>query len=159
MPSAPSPDEFRSAMALVPTAVTVVTAPGAAGPAGATASAVTSLSLNPPLMLAALDRGSRTLTAVREAGRFGISVLAADQEEVARVFSTKAPHAEKWTHAAWTDRGGIPIVDGCALWVACELRSAHEEADHVILTGTALAIGAPGGDPLVFHDGDYRGLD
>lgn len=145
-------------MALVPTAVTVVTAPGAAEPAGATANAVTSLSLNPPLMLAALDRGSRTLAAVREFGRFGVSVLAADQEELARIFSTKAPHAEKWTHVAWTDRGGVPIVDGCALWVACELEAVHEGGDHVILTGAVLALEAGDGAPLLFHRGAYRRL-
>src|SRR5262249_12287667 len=80
--STPHPDEFRRAMGLVPTAVTVITAPGTDGPSGATANAVVSLSLEPPLMLAALDRGSRTLAALRAAGAFGVSVLAAGQAEL-----------------------------------------------------------------------------
>src|SRR5438874_8342517 len=79
----PDPDEFRRAMGLVPTAVTVITAPGADGPSGATANAVVSLSLEPPLMLAALDRRSRTLAALRRAGVFGVSVLAAGQDDLA----------------------------------------------------------------------------
>ena len=70
--------------------------PGAEGPAGATANAVCSLSIEPMLMLACLDRGSRTLLAVQAANRFGISVLHAGQEEIARAFATKAPVAEKW---------------------------------------------------------------
>ena len=154
----PSLDELRSALSHLPTGVTVVTAPSPAGPLGATANAVTSLSLEPPLMLASLDRGSRTLGAVQEAGRFGISVLGAGQERVARAFATKVPHPEKWAEVAWTDRAGVPIVDGGPLWVACALRDAHDGGDHMILTGSVLEVGAPGGEPLLFWRGGYRPL-
>src|SRR6187431_554483 len=92
----PSPDEFRRALAAYPTGVTVVTAIGDEGPSGATANSVTSLSLDPPMMLACLDRGSRTLTSVRAQGRFGVNALAAGQEELARRFSGKGPETEKW---------------------------------------------------------------
>ena len=70
--SKPSPERFRDALASYPTGVTVVTAMGADGPAGATANAVTSLSLEPPMMLACLDRGSRTLES--HGGRIEISL-------------------------------------------------------------------------------------
>lgn len=156
--TAPSPDEFRRAMASLPTAVTVVTAPGNHGPAGATANAVASLSLEPTLMIAALDRDSRTLAAVRNAGRFGINVLTADQEELARAFATKAPHPEKWADVTWDEQGGVPIIHGCVLWVACRLRDGHDGGDHVILTGHVEAVGGNSGDPLLFHTGGYRGL-
>ena len=156
--TAPSPDEFREAMSHLPTGVTVVTAPAAAGPLGATANAVTSLSLEPPLMLASLDWGSRTLGAVQEAGRFGISVLGTGQESIARAFATKAPHPEKWAEVPWTDHIGVPIVDGCPLWVACALRDAHDGGDHVVLIGTVLEAGAPGGEPMLFYRGGYRGV-
>ncbi|HEX8690007.1 MAG TPA: flavin reductase family protein, partial [Solirubrobacterales bacterium] len=82
--SAPEPARFRAAMAALPTGVTVVSAAGPDGPAGATANAVCSLSIEPMLMLACLDRGSRTLLAVQAANRFGISVLHAGQEPIAR---------------------------------------------------------------------------
>ena len=94
--AAVSAASLRSAMAHFPTAVTIVTAPGADGPAGLAANAVTSLSLDPPLMLACLDVSSRTLAAIRGAGRFGINVLAAEHEPVARSFARKVPMAEKW---------------------------------------------------------------
>lgn len=145
-------------MAHLPTGVTVVSAPGSDGPLGATANAVTSLSLDPPLMLACLDVGSRTLAAIGEAGRFGISVLGHDQESVAGAFATKAPHAEKWADVPWSEHGGVPIVDGVPLWAACELHEVHDAGDHVILTGAVIDLGDEGGAPLVFHAGAYRGL-
>jgi flavin reductase (DIM6/NTAB) family NADH-FMN oxidoreductase RutF len=158
MPAAPTPDEFREAMGTLPTGVTVVSAAGPEGPVGATANAVTSLSLDPPLMLAALDRQSRTLAAVRDAGRFGISVLGAGQEGIAKAFATKAPHAEKWADVPALDHEGVPIVGGGPAWVACTLEGVNAGGDHVILIGAVVGIDAPGGEPLVFHRGAYRGL-
>ena len=145
-------------MGRLPTGVTVVTAPSGAGPVGATANAVASLSLDPPLMLASLDVGSRTLGAVRAASRFGVSVLGGGQEPVARAFATKAPHSEKWADVPWSEHAGVPTVDGVPLWVACELREAHAEGDHVILIGSVVALGGDDGDALVFSRGDYSAI-
>jgi len=157
---APDPARFRASMGLLPTGVTVVSATGPDGPAGATANAVCSLSIEPMLMLACLDRGSRTLLAVQAANRFGISVLHAGQEEIARAFATKAPVADKWTGVAWSQRDGIPAIDGALAWVACELRDVIAGGDHVIVTGEVTGLEtSEGGDPLVFHGGDYRPFD
>lgn len=145
-------------MALVPTPVTVVTAPGDAAPAGATANAVASLSLDPPMMLVCLDRGSRTLDAVREAGRFAVNVLGADGAEHARGFASTAPHAAKWEGVAWAERAETPVLDEALVWVACELRDLLDGGDHVIVTGTVLELGAREGAPLLFHAGEYRPL-
>lgn len=145
-------------MAMLPTGVTVVSATGPEGPAGATANAVCSLSIEPMLMLACLDRGSRTLLAVQAANRFGISVLHARQEEIARTFATKAPVAEKWDGVPWSERNGLPAIDGALVWVACELRDVIAGGDHVIVTGEVTDLAATEGDPLVFHRGAYRPL-
>lgn len=145
-------------MALLPTGVMVVTASGAEGPAGATANAVCSLSIEPMLMLACLDRGSRTLLAVQAANRFGISVLHAGQEEIARAFATKAPVPEKWTGVSWSARDGIPAIEGALVWVACNLRDVVAAGDHVIVTGEVSALETGEGDPLIFHSGRYRPL-
>jgi 3-hydroxy-9,10-secoandrosta-1,3,5(10)-triene-9,17-dione monooxygenase reductase component len=145
-------------MSRLPTGVSVVTAMGESGPAGLTVGAVASLSLEPPLMLACLDRGSRTLTAVRRAGRFGVNVLAADQPELARSFATKAPHPEKWGPASWTERNGVPILDGVVVWAACELRDLHDGGDHVVATGAVLELAENDLDPLVFYRGEYMSL-
>ena len=156
--SPPDPADFRAAMAMLPTGVTVVSAAGPEGPAGATANAVSSLSIEPMLMLACLDRGSRTLLAVQAANRFGISVLHAGQEEIARAFATKAPVADKWQGVAWTDRDGIPAIDDALAFVACDLRDVIAGGDHVIVTGAVTALETSEGNPLAFHEGDYRPL-
>jgi flavin reductase (DIM6/NTAB) family NADH-FMN oxidoreductase RutF len=155
----PDPTSFRTAMASLPTGVTIVTASGGKGPAGATANAVCSLSIEPMLMLACLDRGSRTLLAVQAADRFGISVLHKGQEPVARSFATKAPVAEKWAGVTWSERSGVPAIDDALVWLACDLRDVLAAGDHVIVTGEVTDLEAIEGDPLVFHGGEYRPLD
>jgi flavin reductase (DIM6/NTAB) family NADH-FMN oxidoreductase RutF len=152
------PARFRAAMAMLPTGVTVVSAAGPDGPAGATANAVCSLSIEPMLMLACLDRGSRTLLAVQAANRFGISVLHAGQEQTARAFATKAPVAEKWDGVAWSKRDGIPAIDGALAWIACDLRDVIAGGDHVIVTGEVRDLATGEGTPLVFSGGEYRPL-
>lgn len=157
--SPPDPASFRAAMGMLPTGVTVVSAAGPEGPAGATANAVSSLSIEPMLMLACLDRGSRTLLAVQAANRFGINVLHAGQEEIARAFATKAPVADKWQGVEWSEHDGIPSIDGALAFVACELRDVIAGGDHVIVTGEVTGLETGEGDPLVFHAGEYRPLD
>ena len=158
MPPHVEPDALRTAMSRFPTGVTVVTAIGPGGPAGATANAVASLSLEPPMMLACLDLGSRTLVAVEHARLFGINVLAADQAELARRFSTKDPHPQKWDGVRWTERAGTPMINGALIWLACELHEAHQGGDHVIATGPVVEVAATDGEPLIFHEGEYRPL-
>jgi 3-hydroxy-9,10-secoandrosta-1,3,5(10)-triene-9,17-dione monooxygenase reductase component len=145
-------------MATLPTGVTIVSAAGPEGPAGATANAVCSLSIEPMLMLACLDRGSRTLLAVQAANHFGISVLHAGQETIARSFATKAPVAEKWDGVAWSECNGMPAIDDSLAWIACELRDVVAAGDHVIITGEVRDLATGAGVPLVFHGGEYRPL-
>jgi 3-hydroxy-9,10-secoandrosta-1,3,5(10)-triene-9,17-dione monooxygenase reductase component len=156
--SPPDPARFRAAMATLPTGVTVVAAAGPEGPAGATANAVSSLSIEPMLMLACLDRGSRTLLAVQAANCFGISVLHAGQESLARAFATKAPVADKWQGVEWSERDGIPAIDGALAFIACDLRDVIAGGDHVIVSGEVTALETSEGTPLVFHEGEYRPL-
>jgi|SRR5215204_4842603 len=153
-----SPDEFRAALSAYATGVTVVTAIGPDGPSGATANAVTSLSLEPPMMLACLDRGSRTLSSVRAQGRFGVNALAAGQEELARRFSAKTPEPQKWQGVKWSEHLQLPRLEGALMWVACELRDLIDGGDHLILTGNVLESESREGQPLLFHRGAYRDL-
>lgn len=153
-----APEQFRAALSAYATGVTVVTAIGPNGPSGATANAVTSLSLDPPMMLACLDRGSRTLTAARSQGRFGVNALAAGQEDLARRFARKEPEAAKWDGVEWSEHEGMPRLAGALMWVACELRDLIDGGDHLILTGNVLEVDSRDGRPLLFHRGDYRDL-
>jgi flavin reductase (DIM6/NTAB) family NADH-FMN oxidoreductase RutF len=136
----------------------VVTALGQEGPSGATANSVTSLSLDPPMMLACLDRGSRTLASARAAGRFGVNALAAGQEDLAVRYAAKDPEPAKWDGIGWSESDGCPRLDDALVWIACELRDLIDGGDHLILTGTVLDAHAREGRPLIFHRGAYRDL-
>jgi 3-hydroxy-9,10-secoandrosta-1,3,5(10)-triene-9,17-dione monooxygenase reductase component len=153
------PARLRSAMGRFPTGVTVVTALTGEGPAGLAANAVNSLSLDPPLMLACLDRGSRTLRAVEAAGRFGINVLSAGAVDLVRAFGSKVPVHEKWAGVGWSESEGIPVLDEAIVWIACELRDVISGGDHVIVTGEVIDVAEREGRPLIFHQGAYRALD
>src|SRR3954462_8461132 len=110
-----TPEQFRDALGAYATGVTVVTAIGPNGPSGAPANAVTSLSLDPPMMLACLDRGSRTLTSVREQGRFRVNALAAGQEELARRVAGKGEEPEKWKGVECSESEGLPRLPGALM--------------------------------------------
>ena len=155
----PDPKEFRQAVGLLPTGVTVVSAFGAEGPAGATASAVCSLSLVPMMTLACLDRGSRSLAALEGADRFGISVLSERQRPAAEIFATKSPQSEKWATVEWADHLGVPIVEHSLAHIVCGLKEVIPGGDHVIITGDVLEVEARPGEPLVYHGGIFRTLD
>ncbi len=145
-------------MSRFPTGVTVITALTEVGPAGLAANAVSSLSLDPPLMLACVDRGSRTLRSVERAGRFGVNVLASDAAELAISFGRKLPAEEKWLGVGWSEIEGIPVLDAAIVWIGCELGDIIGGGDHVIVTGKVLAVHERQGAPLLFHDGAYRPL-
>jgi 3-hydroxy-9,10-secoandrosta-1,3,5(10)-triene-9,17-dione monooxygenase reductase component len=135
------------------TGVAVVTT---RGPAGLTTNAFSSLSLDPMLVLVCLDLESRTLAAVREHGRLAVNVLAAHQQDVAVRFSGKASHADKFRDVDWREEGGVPVLEGTVAWVAGPVRELVPGGDHMIAITAIEALGAPGGEPLVFHDGAYR---
>ena len=108
------------------------------------------------MMLACLDRGSRTLASVRSAETFAINVLAAGQEELARRFSSKDPEASKWEGVEWEEREGRRACARSLIWLRCELRDLIDGGDHLIVTGSVLdAEKETSGEPLVFYRGGY----
>jgi flavin reductase (DIM6/NTAB) family NADH-FMN oxidoreductase RutF len=150
------PEQFRSVMGHFATGVTVVTAATPQGPVGMTANAVCSLSLEPLLLLVAFDNDARTLPVVRETGRFGVNVLAAGQEELARLFASKTPEREKFAGVAHTVNDGIPVIEGVLAWVGCRLERLVPAGDHTIGIGAVEAAEAGHGAPLLWFRGRYR---
>jgi flavin reductase (DIM6/NTAB) family NADH-FMN oxidoreductase RutF len=150
------PARFRSVMGHFATGVTVVTATTADGPVGMTANAVCSLSLEPLLLLVAFDNEARTLPAVRATGRFGVNVLAAGQEDLARLFASKLPESEKFAGVPHTVRDGIPVIEDALAWVGCRLERLIPGGDHTIGIGAVEAAEAGPGEPLLWFRGGYR---
>ena len=149
---------FRDTMGHFATGVCVVTAVGPDGPTGLTTNAVSSLSLDPPLLLVCFDNESRTLPVVRAAERFAVNVLRTGQEELAATFASKALAAEKFAAVTHTVDHGVPVLDDALAWLACDLLSLHPGGDHTIGVGAVTQMDHGAGEPLVFYRGGYRGL-
>lgn len=156
-PQIPSTD-LRRAMGRFATGVTVITARDAAGhPAGTTVSAVTSLSLDPPLVLTCLDRKSQTLAAIHAHGAFAINVLGAHHEEVSNAFARSANHGA-WRSVSHRDGAtGSPLLDDAHVALDCHVERILDGGDHEIVIGRVAQLHHPedAGAPLLYYGGRY----
>jgi len=152
----PGPELFREVFGRFATGVAVVTSATPTASGGMTANALCSLSLDPLLALVCFENNARTLPIVREAGRFGVNVLSAHQQEVAEVFASKLPESEKLEAVPHRFQDGVPIVDGTLSWVVCTLRELIAGGDHTIAIGEVVAMGLGDGGPLLWYAGQYH---
>jgi flavin reductase (DIM6/NTAB) family NADH-FMN oxidoreductase RutF len=150
------PELFREVFGRFATGVAVVTSAGPAGSGGMTANALCSLSLDPLLALVCFANEARTLPIVREARRFGVSVLTSEQEELAGVFASKLPESEKLNGIQHRLEDGMPIIDGALAWATCRLRELIPGGDHTIAIGEVISMGLGVGEPLVWLGGRYH---
>jgi flavin reductase (DIM6/NTAB) family NADH-FMN oxidoreductase RutF len=158
MVSEPDPELFREVFGRFATGVAVITSAGPTGAGGMTANALCSLSLDPLLALVCFENRARTLPIVRDAGRFAVNVLAADQEQLAGVFASKLPESEKLEEVAHRLEQGVPIIEGSLAWAACELNELIAGGDHTIAIGRVITMGLGGGEPLLWYAGRYHAL-
>jgi flavin reductase (DIM6/NTAB) family NADH-FMN oxidoreductase RutF len=158
MATTSDPELFREVFGRFATGVGVITATGPLGAGGMTANAICSLSLDPLLALVCFENQARTLPIVREAGRFAVNVLSASQEDVARVFASKLPEAEKLEGVEHRFEHGVPILVGSLAWAACELRELMPGGDHTIAIGQVIGMGLGTGDPLLWYSGRYHAI-
>ncbi|MBA3746356.1 MAG: flavin reductase family protein [Solirubrobacterales bacterium] len=150
---------YRDVVGHFATGVTIVTTSGPEGAAGMTTNAVTSLSLDPLLLLVCFDRDSRTLDAVRASRRFTVNVLRACDRELAAVFASKRVGRDKFASVTHAAAHGMPVLDSALAWISCELRELLPGGDHVIGIGEVIDMGSHGdADPLVYFRGRYTTL-
>jgi flavin reductase len=149
---------YRNAMARLAAAVTIVTTDGEAGRAGFAATAVTSVSDNPPTLLVCLNKGSSAYPAVKANGVVTVNVLSADHQELSRLFGGKTPVDERFAGADWerTDTGGWRLPDALTSF-DCRIASVADGATHDVLFCEVLdTVIRPDGDALVYFDRGYR---
>ncbi len=154
----PPPELFREVFGRFATGVVVITSSGPAGSGGMTANAICSLSLDPPLALVCFENRARTLPIVRDAGRFAVNILSADQHTVAGVFASKLPEAEKLQGVEHHSLHGAPVLDGALAWAVCDVREQIAGGDHTIVIGEVIEMGLGNGEPLLWYEGRYHSL-
>ncbi len=153
---------MRDVMGHFATGVSVVTARGEDGaPVGTTANAISSVSLDPPLLLACLARSSETLAAVRRSGRFAVNVLAAEQRHHSDRFARKGSAVGAHEVDFDDHDAGVPVLPGSLATIVCEVEAIHPAGDHEIVVGDArhLEHRDPGAEPLLFYRGSYTRIE
>jgi flavin reductase (DIM6/NTAB) family NADH-FMN oxidoreductase RutF len=154
---------FKRALGQFATGVTVITTRAPSGQLlGITASSFNSVSLDPPLVLWSLSSKSASMPVFQTNSHYVVNVLAAAQLDLCQRFATlKGDRFAGVPHAAGDT--GMPVLEGALAWFECHNRSRYEEGDHVIFVGEVERCGilenAASQAPLVFHGGEFHGLD
>ena len=151
-----STHDFRTALAMFATGVTIVTARDAAGmPVGITANSFNSVSLSPPLVLWSLARLAGSMPTFERGSHYAINILSAEQHALAERFSSRS--IDRFAGVAFREgAGGAPVLEGSAAVFECFNRSQYEEGDHVIFVGQVEHCERrEGASPLLFHGGRY----
>ena len=140
-------------MARLAAGVAVLATRDGDGYRGLTVTSLTSVSVEPPLVLACLDRLAQTRDLVVDAGVFTVSLLRRDQDFLADRFSSRAPAVDRHWREVPHRLGelGLPIIGGAG-WLECEVDAIHPAGDHDIVVARVRAAGAGTGDPLILWD-------
>lgn len=146
---------LRRALGAFATGVTIVTGRDADGaPVGFTANSFTSVSLDPPLVLACIGVGAASYAAFRNADGFAVNILAAGQRDLAMRFATRG--ADKFAGGEWVERAtGAPVLNDGAAWFDCVAHQILDAGDHAVMIGRVVAFGRRDARPLAYHDGRF----
>ena len=148
--------EFREALGMFATGVTIVTARTMEGTfVGLTANSFNSVSLSPPLVLWSLARSAGAMAAFSAGSHYAINILSADQQDLAKQFAMR--DNDRFAGVQFElGAGGAPLIAGAAATFECFNRSRYEEGDHVIFVGEVeRCTHRVGASPLLFHGGKF----
>lgn len=148
--------EYRRILGHWATGVAIIAARAQDGsPAGLTATAVASVSLEPALVLVCVDQNADSHGRFEMANGFSINVLAADAEALARRFAVSGG-PRKFDGVPWREAvTGAPVLESALAWVDCRMHAQHPGGDHTIFIGEVVAGDARAGEPLLFYRGGF----
>jgi 3-hydroxy-9,10-secoandrosta-1,3,5(10)-triene-9,17-dione monooxygenase reductase component len=139
----PVADQFRQVMGHFATGISVVTTFDGERPQGITVNAFSSVSLDPPLVMVALDRARFITPMVRSSGRYAVSILGADQQALSDCFAHApvSPGREEFCGAAWhPGKTGLPLIDGAIATLECTVVETFGAGDHDLFIGRVDAL-------------------
>jgi flavin reductase (DIM6/NTAB) family NADH-FMN oxidoreductase RutF len=152
------PSEYKDALRKFASGVTLVTVAADGDVHGMTASSFASVSLDPPLIVVSLEKGSRTREMVLASRRFIVNILSNDQEDIAHAFATVGHKSfESLPHRLGQD--GAPLIDGAIAWIECDVRDIVDGGDHDVVIAEVVACSTAEGSPLLYYNRDYRSLN
>ncbi|GAA4523079.1 flavin reductase family protein [Amycolatopsis samaneae] len=152
------PPAMRRAMGRFATGVAVVTATGTDGtPHGMTVNSLTSVSLDPPLLLVCLTIGARSTDAVTGTGRFAVNILSARQEHLALRFARRGEDHFAGLPVT-TGSHAVPIVPDALAHLDCAVERHFTAGDHVVVFGHVRRVCERDGEPLGFFGGRFGDL-
>jgi flavin reductase (DIM6/NTAB) family NADH-FMN oxidoreductase RutF len=159
VPPAVDPVQFRQVMGQFATGVTVLTTVHEGRFHGMTANSVTSVSLDPLLILVCLMREARTCLAIEQAERFAVNILGEHQEELSRRFARPGQDHFDGLDVV-TGPHGLPLLPDCLAYLACQVTEIVQAGDHDVVFAEVdhCRVSADGGAPLLFFQGGYRKL-
>jgi len=151
---------FRATLRRWASGVSILTTRDGERAFGMTISAFSSVSLDPPLVLACVEKKAHTLPAIHSSGVFAINVLASDQRDLSKRFATDGNEAVRFEGLACrVGASGAPWLPGALAVVDCRVAAVHDAGDHVIFVGEVLATDfAEEREPLLYYDASYRNL-
>jgi flavin reductase (DIM6/NTAB) family NADH-FMN oxidoreductase RutF len=154
------PDSFRSVLGRFASGITVITSIDAEGrDVGMTASAFSSVSLHPPLVQVCVDRTASMFDALLAAERFGVNVLAAEQEALSRRFAS-VDSSHRFDGIGYTrGESGVVLLDEALAHLECRMASRLEAGDHMIFIGEVERAFARDAKPLLYYRGGYAQLE
>jgi flavin reductase (DIM6/NTAB) family NADH-FMN oxidoreductase RutF len=156
------PRAYRDIWGSFATGVTVITTDVSGRLHGMTANGVTSLSLDPLLMLVSVDKNTRCHGQLHAAGKFGVSFLGQDQEAISALFAKRGEPEEGQLRGVPFHAGphGTPILDGSIAFLECRVADVLPGGDHDLFIGEAIGgeILRADAPPLLFFRGKYRRL-
>ena len=150
-------DGLKQAMRVYPQGVTVATTTGPGGPTGLTLSSFTSVSLEPPLILISIAKGSAIHDLFREAKAYAINFLADDQKSISDTFAGRTNLKDRFEGLGFTmGVTGSPIINGVRVAIECRAWRVYEGGDHSILVGEVVSARTFNSKrPLVYYSQQY----
>ncbi len=153
-----SKEDFRAALGRFVSGVTVITTLANDNqPAGITVSAFASVSLEPLLVLACIDRRASVHEYLYEGKHFAVNILAEDQEHLSRRFASK--DQERFNGTGYSEGAtGAPLLDGALAYLECRVVHAYPGGDHTIIVGEVESVRIAEHKPLAYYRGGYSQL-
>lgn len=150
--------DFRKAMGVFATGVTVITLDSEGDVHGMTANAFTSVSLDPKLILVCVNRRARTHAHLHAKKRFGVNILAENQHGISEHYARTNRNDTTEVPGARFDRTkhGTPVLHGALAYLECRLHSAQEAGDHTIFIAEVEEVVVRKGQPLLYFASAYR---